>query len=128
MIPNSDTIAAFLLAAMPFAVGFKTLAFLILSVIMVRQYAGTALGRWIVRMFLVTTLMSLIFTDLAWYLSTIANPARIDSPQEWFLVIGLSTVPFAVSWCGAMIALANFRLDKETEQQHFDDVGMRSLP
>jgi hypothetical protein len=114
-------IAAVLLLMMPVATAVKTLSFLIISLIMLRQASKTPLGHWILGLFLATTCMSFIFTDLTYYLYTVAEPENINTTQEWFLLTGVSTLPFAVSICAVMVAVWNRRLDNGTEPKDARD-------
>lgn len=117
-----DTIANLLIHGMPLAVALKTIAFLILWIILWRQPTDTPLGKWVNVFFLFTFLTSILVTDLTRYLTQQATAEDVTTIHDWVLIIGFNILPLLTAMAGTMVVI-HTRREQETPKTLSTDNG-----
>lgn len=106
-----DHIDNALLITLPFLFAAKTGGFAVLTMIMARQHARTALGTWLLRLFGALTLVSLCLTMLFARFAILWHDVDLS---RWVLFMAPLAVLLAVTvYAGAQVMQAERRAHKE---------------
>jgi PAS domain S-box-containing protein len=92
---NNPELAAVLLAFMPYAMGIRAVTFLAMMIV-----TADSRRRWFrppSLLFFAIFLMSMLEVLMASFFAGRADPANIDEPIEWVLLVGLNIVPVFAS-------------------------------
>lgn len=110
---SADTIAEILLHLGGWAFLAKTVAFLILAIVLFMQRPLTAVGKWLIALFVTLVLSSFNVTNLTFYLDTIADAGDVHSFRTWSLVVGDVLFPLAVAVCGIGVLVSQRRVERQ---------------
>lgn len=104
-----DRAAAVLLVIMPFTLGFKTLAIIITTAVLLGQDAKHDLGRYAVRFFIFLSITSLGLTGIFGRLAWVFHDADRLGPWFWWMLL-IEVGGWGAAWYGIRMVRAERRL------------------
>jgi hypothetical protein len=113
---STEQIADILLRVAPWSFAIKTVVFLVLASILIGQKSLSPVGKWLVALFIATTVMSASLTGLMVYLDGIGTGEDLDTPREWILAINDAVWSLVVSATGVGVMIAQRRVEQELEE------------